>query len=250
MAEREKMVAIDSDPAHRESESSRWLAWSVHLYTATGAVIAFAGALAVFDRRYRDAFVLMLAGVLIDATDGLFARAARVKDLTPAFDGSRLDDIVDYLSYVFLPCLLLYHAGDLPSSWGGPVIAAVLLSSAYGFGSTDAKTDDHFFTGFPSYWNIVALYLHAARLPVVVNAIVLLALSALVFVRIGYVYPSRTPTLRPLTIGLGLAWGVMMVMVILDLPDVPPLLLAGSFLFPVYYFVLSLYLHVRRRRVS
>jgi len=248
MTEREKIATIARDPAHRRRKSSRWIAWSVHLYTASGAVIAFAGTLAVFEGRYRDAFLLMLAATLIDATDGLFARAARVKDLTPGFDGSRLDDIVDYLGYVFLPCLLLYHAGDLPSSWGWAAVASVLLSSAFGFGAADAKTDDHFFTGFPSYWNIVALYLHAARLPVEVNAIVLVALSALVFVRIGYIYPSRTPTFRTLTIGFGLVWGVMMVLVILDLPDVPPPLLAGSLLFPVYYVVLSVYLHAGRGR--
>ena len=97
----------------------------------------------------------------------------------------------------------------------------MLLSSAYGFASTDAKTDDYFFTGFPSYWNIVALYLFAARLPPAVNAAILLVLSALVFVRIGYVYPTRTPMLRGLTIGLGAVWAVMMLAIILLMPEVP-----------------------------
>ena len=85
--------------------------------------------------------------------------------------------------------------------------SVVLLSSAYGFASTDAKTSDHFFTGFPSYWNIVALYLYVADLSPRVNAMILLVLSALVFVRIGYVYPSRTPVLRGLTVALGVVWG-------------------------------------------
>ena len=58
------------------------------------------------------------------------------------------------------------------------------------------RSSDHFFTGFPSYWNIVVLYLLLFRVPPGVNAVVLLVLSALVFVRIGYVYPSRTPTLQ------------------------------------------------------
>ena len=84
----------------------------------------------------------------------------------------------------------------------------MLLSSAYGFCATDAKTDDYFFTGFPSYWNIVALYLHAARLgPAVSTRASCWCLSALVFVRIGYVYPTRTPVLRGLTIALGASGG-------------------------------------------
>ena len=80
------------------------------------------------------------------------------------------------------------------------------------------------------------------------NIAVLLVLSALVFVRLGYVYPTRTPVLRGPTIALGLVWTVMMMAIILRLPDVPPALLIGSLFFPVYYTVLSLFLHARRSR--
>jgi phosphatidylcholine synthase len=222
--------------------------WLVHLYTASGAIAAFFGTLAVFGERYREAFLWMVAATVVDATDGVLARIARVGERLPAIDGARLDDIVDYLTFVFLPVLLVYHSGALPAAGGAAVASVVLLASAYGFASTDAKTDDHFFTGFPSYWNVVALYLHAARLPPVVNAAVLLALSALVFWRIGYVYPSRTPVLRGLTIALGVVWGIMIVTMILKLPDVPRVLLGVSLVFPVYYVMLSLALHARRRR--
>jgi phosphatidylcholine synthase len=227
-----------------------WAAWFVHLYTASGAIAAFLGALAVFNSRYRDAFLLMALATVVDATDGVLARAASVKNVLPGFDGARLDDIVDYLTFVFLPALLLYQAGTLPEGWGIEVASAILLSSAYGFASIDAKTDDHFFTGFPSYWNIVALYLYAARLQPAINAVILLFLSVLVFVRIGYVYPSRTPTLRVLTIALSLVWAVLIVSMILMLPDVPRLLLASSLFFPAYYAGLSLVLHSRRSRSS
>ncbi len=191
---------------------------------------------------------MMVAATFVDASDGVLARLARVKEVTPNFDGARLDDIVDYLTFVFLPILLLYHAGDLPVGWSWIPVGAVLLSSAYGFASTDAKTDDYFFTGFPSYWNIIAVYLHAWRLGPVVNALILLALAALVFVRIGYVYPSRTPVLRTLTNLLCVIWGLMIVWIIVSMPDVPGWLLACSLFFPVYYIVLSLVLNVRRSR--
>ncbi len=107
---------------------------------------------------------------------------------------------------------------------------------------------DYFFTGFPSYWNIVALYLYAAGLPPFVNAAVLVVLSALVFVRIGYVYPARTPVLRGLTIALCTVWGAMVLLMILMLPEVSGVLLAASLFFPVYYVVLSLVLNARRVR--
>lgn len=227
---------------------NRLRAWLVHLYTASGAVAAFAGATAVLDSRYRDAFLWMLAATAIDATDGILARAARVKEHLPGVDGARIDDIVDYLTYVFLPMLLLYHSRALPAGWGMMIVSIVLVSSMYGFVAPDAKTDDHFFTGFPSYWNIVALYLHVARLAPAVNAIVLLVLSGLVFWRIGYVYPSRTPVLRPFTIALGAAWALSVLAMILMLPDVPSWLVAVSLLYPIYYVVLSAALNLRRRR--
>lgn len=223
-------------------------AWLVHFYTASGAVLAFLATLATFEDAFRTAFILLIASTLVDATDGLAARWARVKDVTPGFDGARLDDIVDYLTFVFVPLLILYRAGDLPAGWGLAVCAAVLLSSGYGFGSLDAKTDDYFFTGFPSYWNIVALYLHAAKTPPAFNGVLLLVLVAFVFVRIGWIYPSRTPVLLGLTNGLGAIWAVMMLVVTYLLPDVPGWLLIVSLFFPVYYIVLSLWLNARRSR--
>src|SRR6266542_5379653 len=195
-----------------QASARPFFAWAVHGYTALGAVAAFGMTAAVFQGRYQAAFLLMVAATAIDGTDGVLARWARVKELTPAFDGARLDDIVDYLTFVFVPALLLYRAGTLPPEWAGLVVSAMLLSSAYGFAATDAKTEDHFFTGFPSYWNIVALYLYAARLPAIVNASILLVLGALVFVRIGYVYPTRTPVLRGLTIALCAVWGAMVLL--------------------------------------
>jgi phosphatidylcholine synthase len=233
------------------SRMNLFSAWLVHLYTASGAVTAFFGAIAVFGGRYREALLWMVAATFIDATDGILARRARVKTILPSFDGGRLDDIVDYLTFVFLPVLFLYYAGTLPDRWGAAVAVAILISSAYGFASADAKTEDHFFTGFPSYWNIVAVYAYLGRLTGVltpaVNAVMLLVLCGMVFWRVRYVYPSRTPTLRTLTWTLGGVWAVMVLAMILSLPEVHGPLVLASLVFPAYYFVLSAALQVRRR---
>ena len=226
------------------------LAWLVHFYTASGAVLAFAAALAAIQGNFRYAFLFLIGSTVVDATDGMLARRAGLPAATPRFDGARLDDIVDYLTFVFVPMLILYLAGNLPSAWGFWVVAAVLLSSGYGFASLDAKSSDYFFTGFPSYWNIVALYLHAAGTAPLFNAAVLLALVVMVFVRIGYVYPSRTPVLRGTTNVLGAIWAAMMLAIVWLLPDVPGLLVAASLFFPVYYAVLSFWLHARRRTAA
>ena len=222
------------------------MAWAVHLLTASGALVAFLSLRAASGGDYREAFLWLAVATAIDAGDGVLARLARVKDRTPSFDGARLDDIGDYLAFVFVPAWLIYAGDRLPAPLALPTVAAVLLSSAFGFSQAHAKTSDHFFTGFPSYWNIVVFYLFVLDLSPSATAGVLLALAALVFVPIGYVYPSRTPTLRVVTVLLGLAWGAAMLAMIWRYPDVPARLAWASLLFPVYYLVLSLVLHARR----
>ena len=224
------------------------MAWLAHLYTASGAIAAFLAATAIFDADYRRAFLWLYAQVAIDATDGVVARAFRVEDRLPWFDGAKLDDIVDYLCYVFIPALIVWRAELVPQTWAIPVAAAMLLSSGYGFNRVGAKTDDHFFLGFPSYWNIVALYLFIAGWSPTVNAAILLALAVLVFVPFRYVYPSRGTAFQRLTVGLSAVWAVLVLLLVWQLPAVSRAVLLLSLVFPVYYLGLSVWLEVGRRR--
>ncbi len=221
-------------------------AWLAHAYTASGAVLAFLAVQAAVDYRFRDAFFWLTMQVLVDATDGILARCARVATVTPWFNGGKLDDIVDYLAYVFAPAVIVWRALLVPDGWTLPVVAAMLLASAYGFNRDDAKTGDHFFTGFPSYWNIVVLYLYVAHLPAAVNAAILVALAALVFLPVAYLYPSRTQVLKRVTVSLGVLWGLLVLLMIWQLPAVSSAVLVGSLAFPVYYLVVSIALSLRR----
>jgi phosphatidylcholine synthase len=225
-----------------------WAAWAVHLLTASGALLGFLTITATASGQYRDAFLWMAVATAIDSADGVLARAARVKDQLPTFNGARLDDIVDYLTFVFAPAYLVYHARLAPESVALVVVTAMLLSSAYGFSQEAAKTSDYYFTGFPSYWNIVVFYLMVLAAPPIVNAAVLIALAVLVFVPIAYVYPSRTPTLRAPTVGLGVTWAVLVLVMIWQYPAVSRPVFYLSLVFPVYYVLLSLALDARRRR--
>ena len=226
---------------------SRAAAWAVHAFTASGAVMGLASLLATVQGDYRTAFLWMIAATAVDGVDGWLARLARVGELAPGIDGKRLDDIVDYVTYVVAPAFLLLRAGLLPADAGWPVAAAIMLSSAYGFSRTDAKTPDHFFTGFPSYWNIVALYLYVLGLDPSANAAVLLLFVALVFVPIGYIYPSRTSAWQVPTVALGTLWAVLMAGIAWMLPNVSRPAVLVSLVFPIYYLVVSLVLHARRR---
>jgi phosphatidylcholine synthase len=222
-------------------------AWIAHLYTASGAVFAFLAATNIFEHDYRTAFFWLYLQVVVDATDGVLARQLRVKQRLPWFNGAKLDDIVDYLCYVFVPALFVWRALLVPDRWSVPVAAAMLLSSAYGFNRDDAKTEDHFFLGFPSYWNVVVFYLFVARWPTELNAGILLTLAVLVFVPVRYLYPSRGAVFQKPTLALGLVWGALMLVMLWQFPAVSRGVFLASLVFPIYYAVLSLWLETRRR---
>jgi phosphatidylcholine synthase len=222
-------------------------AWLVHLYTASGALCAFLALNRIFYDRYRDAFFWLALALVVDATDGILARRYAVAARIPWFNGRKLDEIVDYLTYVFVPAFFVWHALLVPDRWSAAVVAAMLLSSAYGFCRDDAKTPDHFFTGFPSYWNVVVCYLYLAQLTPATNAAILIVLAVLVFVPIRYVYPSRTPAWRSLTLVLGALWAGVMIALLWQMPEVSRSLFWVSLVFPVYYVLLSLRLHFGRR---
>jgi phosphatidylcholine synthase len=220
----------------------------VHLYTALGSVLGFLIVIAAFEGNAVTALWLGLAALWIDGTDGMLARRFRVKETIPWFDGARMDDIVDYLTYVFAPIVLLWTTDRLPGGPIGWVVAALpLLASCYQFCRVDAKTADHFFLGFPSYWNVVAFYAIVLDIGRSGVAITLAVLTVLVFVPVRYVYPSRTKLLRNLNLALAGVWLVTYAVLLAQYPDPNPVVVALSLAYLVYYIGLSVYLTVGGR---
>src|SRR2546430_2810237 len=206
----------------------RWMkicGFAVHFYTASGALLAFLIVLAAIRGNAVQALWLALVALIIDGTDGWLARRFHVKETLPWVDGRRLYDIVDYLTYFFAPILLLWNTGHLPIGPVGIILAALpLLASGYQFCRVDAKTDDHFFLGFPSYWNVVAFYTIVFNLSPMIVGTILLTCSILVFVPIRYLYPSRTVIFRPLTLALTGFWLLGYALIWAQLPTPQPIL--------------------------
>jgi phosphatidylcholine synthase len=240
------MEDLRIEDAEIENTDPPWFrlrAVAVHLYTASGAVLALLILVAAFQNEAVRALWLMLASLLIDSTDGLLARRFRVNEALPFFDGALLDNIVDYMTYVFAPIVLLWSGGYLPAGTSGVVFAALpLLASSYQFCRVDAKTEDHFFLGFPSYFNVVAFYAIVFEPGEGALAAVLVVCLLLVFVPIRYVYPTRTLAFRKLSLTLTTLWLISYAAILLQMPEPDPLLLGFSILYLFYYFGLSLYL--------
>jgi phosphatidylcholine synthase len=218
---------------------------ALHAYTASGTVLALLIVIAAIDGDAVRALWLGLAALVIDGTDGMIARRLRVKETIPWFDGARLDDIVDYLTYAFAPIVLLWTGDYLPHGAIGAVLAALpLLASSYQFCRVDAKTDDHFFLGFPSYWNVVAFYVVVLGLSPTATGIILLVCSILVFVPVKYVYPSRTKAFRSMNLLTTAIWLAAYALLLTQMPNPNPLVVAVSLAYLVYYGALSLYLTI------
>lgn len=225
----------------------RCLGWLIHAFTASGAFVGLLALVAIHEQRFLSALWLMGVAILIDAVDGMFARIVKIKLAVPQIDGALLDNIVDFFTYTIVPCFFLLVTPLLSSEWRLVCVIAITFSSAYQFTQLDAKTSDHFFKGFPSYWNIVVFYLYLWQSSTSFNAGVLLVLAVLSFVPIKYVYPSRldylthNPILRSGMLLATILWGAATAGLLWVYPEANPLMSVVSMSYLILYVGISLY---------
>lgn len=222
------------------------LAWGVHLYTMLGGVVGFFALIAASEGRIRDAFLLLILTALIDGTDGILARRARVKDVLPHFDGAMVDNVIDFLTYIWIPAFIITTQQLVPHPiW----VVPLLIAAFYAYGQTNMKSDDGFFMGFPSLWNGVALYLWWLK-PVDWLAILLILIpSILSFVPTRYLYPSKGVMFWRTGLFGGIAWALVLVVLLFQDPPDQGLILLSA-LYPLWYIAASFYAEFSLRRHS
>ncbi|WP_165074104.1 CDP-alcohol phosphatidyltransferase family protein [Paludisphaera rhizosphaerae] len=247
--------SLATAPASKVSLLRRFLGWCVHAFTASGIAIAAVILYLLVQGgpdAFRWSFLLMILATLVDAVDGTFARAVRIKEAVPSFDGRRLDDITDWLTYTCLPLMLIWRAGLIPEHTV-PWLIAPLLASAYGFCQVDIKTHDGYFLGFPSLWNVVALYIYALPVPPWPALYLLLLLAFLTFVPVKHLYPSMPGKLNRFATITGAVWGVLVVALVFLLPTsaeperstAERVMAYGSMIYPAFYMVTSWYITLK-----
>ncbi len=185
---------------------ARAAAWMVHALTASGAVLSFLALMATIRGDWTAAVLWLLVALAVDGIDGPLARWTHVKTRAPRIDGDAMDLIVDYLSYVFVPTLLIVQAGLVPEAWAMPLAALIQLAAVYAFVRRDLKTEDNYFRGFPGLWNVVAFYLLLARPGEAAGAIVILLFAALTFAPVHFVHPFRVRDYGRWPIVLAMLW--------------------------------------------
>lgn len=205
------------DESRRPSAGGAAAAWGVHLFTSLGVVVAFFALLSIEAGEPAIGLLWLFLALVIDGVDGTLARAAHVQERLPRIDGNALDLVIDYLTYVFLPVLLIWRGGYLPVGWALLLCAAILSSSLYVFARRDMKTDDGYFRGFPGLWNIIAFYFFVLEPRPAVSALVVAILLVMTFAPVHVVHPFRVRDYGPALPALAILWIIV----------TPPLLVPG-----------------------
>jgi phosphatidylcholine synthase len=178
----------------------------VHLFTATGAVLAMLAMLAAVEEKWDLMFLWLVIAFFVDGIDGPLARKYEVKTNAPEFDGVLMDLIIDYLTYVFIPAFALFTSGLMDGWSGWAMIIIITFASVMYFSDTRMKTKDNSFKGFPGCWNMLVLVLFALQPEWWISLIVVTILAAAMFLPIKFVHPVRTERWRPVTLPMALAW--------------------------------------------
>jgi len=202
-------MPADGESGARRGAIANVLAFSVHIFTASGAALALFALIAAIEKNWPRMFFVLGAALFVDGVDGMIARRLDVAQRLPRWSGDILDLVVDYLTYVFIPAFVVVWSGLLPPIAALPCAIAIIISGALYFADTQMKTKDNFFRGFPAVWNVPAFYLLVLRPDPWIAAGSILLLAAATFLPVPFVHPFRVARFRILTIALLGVWSVL-----------------------------------------
>ncbi|HTM74828.1 MAG TPA: CDP-alcohol phosphatidyltransferase family protein [Pseudolabrys sp.] len=222
------------------TDFTRIRAFTVHVFTATGAALALLALILATGGHWAGMFFCLGLALLVDGLDGPMARAFEVEKLLPRWSGNTLDLVVDFTTYVFVPAFAIAASGLLPQVLAIPAGIVVVITGALYFADRDMKTDDNYFRGFPAVWNLAAFYLYLLEPPEWAAAIAIVVLAGLSFAPIKFLHPLRVQRWRTINIALLAAWAVLaFIAIVQDLSPGLYVTLPLS-LIAVYFFLIGL----------
>ena len=207
----------------------------VHLFTTSGVVCSFFAVLAADKGEFQIAFGWMFLAMVIDTLDGSMARRINIREMIPKIDGHYLDLVVDYVSFVFLPAIVLYKMGALPEPFNFLAVTLILVSGSYNFALANDTSDDGYFVGFPAAWHVLVMYFYLFESsPTVVGSIVGVAF-VLHFVPLKFVYITKNIPYPVVTLPMILIWMGVSVWSLVVGPPLPSWLAGCMLVCPAYF---------------
>lgn len=228
--------------SNSDNISIKVLAWSVHIFTATGLLAGFMAMLAITAKNWREAMAWLLVALVIDGVDGTFARKFNTREVLPNFNGKTIDYVIDFANYAIIPAFFFYSAELVFPAWNLPLTFLILLVSVIYYGKEGMVSDDYYFIGFPVMWNVVVFFLiFVFSLNAWANAALVIIFAVMHFLPIKFAYPSRATRLKTLTLIFTAAMLISMPVIVWFYPNVPTFLkwiATGSL---VYFGCLAVY---------
>jgi len=225
----------------------------VHLFTVSGVVFSFLALIASIEQNLPLVFFYLALALFVDGIDGSLARKVDVKEHTPNINGEILDNIIDYLNYVFVPAFIIYWLGLVPSGMELILSVFILIVSCYTFANNNIKTSDFYFSGFPALWNVVIIYFYILETEPFTNLLIICTLSILTFIPIKYLHPFRVKHLRRLSLFVLLIW-MLTTIIIVYFDYLNKTLLDVTFLFWIianlYFIALTVIRTLRDKQTS
>ena len=215
-------------------------AFTVHIFTATGAALALLALILATGGRWAGMFFCLGMALVVDGLDGPMARAFEVDKLVPRWSGDTLDLVVDFTTYVFVPAFAIAASGLLPQFLAIPTGIVVVITGALYFADREMKTQDNYFRGFPAVWNLAAFYLYLLEPQEWVAVLSIVALAGLSFTPIKFLHPLRVQQWRPVNIALLAAWAILAFVAVVQ--DLSPALYVTIplCLIAIYFFLIGL----------
>ncbi len=182
------------------------LAFSVHLLTGSGAALALMALVAATQGNWRLMFGWLGLALVVDGIDGPLARRVDIKTNAANWDGSVLDLVIDYLTYVFIPAYALIYSDLLPAPFGLMAALLIALTAVVYFADVRMKAPDNCFVGFPAVWQMPLLVFLVFSPPVWATLGFILLLAAAQFSPAKFIHPIRTARWRPFNLAVTMLW--------------------------------------------
>ncbi len=204
------------------SITEKILAWSVHIFTASGLLAGFMAILAITAKNWRAAMAWLLVSLVIDGVDGTLARKFRTVEILPNFSGKTMDYVIDFATHAIIPAYFFYTAELVHPAWNLPLTFLILMVSVIYYGIEGMVSNDYYFIGFPVMWNVVVFFLiFVFSLNELGNAAIIIIFAVMHFLPIKFAYPSRATHLKTLTLIFTVIILLIMPVIVWFYPNVP-----------------------------
>ena len=163
----------------------------VHIFTGSGIIFSFMALVSVIEGYKLLTFMFLGIALLVDIVDGTLARKYKTKIIFPNIDGKTLDTIIDYINYIFIPCIMIYKFDYLPPDLTIIIPIFIICVSLYSYVNTKLVDTSFSYIGFPSIWNVILLYLEILSFNQWINLFIILLFILLKFVPFRVIHPMR-----------------------------------------------------------